>query len=94
MNRVCDQDNLRGQQAYSVIRIVLPWMSASATFLCAAVRILWKVLCEMPIWLFLHDVNITTSQTTVKPLKHITFMVLGALIVFFLIVEPNGLARL
>ena len=26
--------------------------------------------------------------------EHITFMVLGALIVFFLIVEPNGLARL
>jgi branched-chain amino acid transport system permease protein len=26
--------------------------------------------------------------------KHIEFMVFGALIIFFLIVEPNGLARL
>jgi branched-chain amino acid transport system permease protein len=26
--------------------------------------------------------------------EHLTFMILGALIVFFLIVEPNGLARL
>jgi len=26
--------------------------------------------------------------------EHLTFMVLGALIIFFLIVEPHGLARL
>ena len=26
--------------------------------------------------------------------EHVTFMILGVLIIFFLIVEPNGLARL
>jgi len=31
---------------------------------------------------------------TAATVEHITFMVVGALIVFFLIVEPNGLARL
>jgi len=31
---------------------------------------------------------------TAATMEHITFMTLGVLIIFFLIAEPNGLARL
>ena len=33
-------------------------------------------------------------QYPAATVEHLTFMVLGALIIFFLIVEPHGLARL
>jgi len=33
------------------------------------------------------DINVAT-------IEHINFMIVGALIIFFLIVEPHGLARL
>ena len=35
--------------------------------------------------------DIAIAAATVE---HLTFMILGALIIFFLIVEPHGLARL
>ena len=44
------------------------------------------VLRATPAWF-----GVTIAASTVE---HITFMVLGALIIFFLIAEPNGLARL
>jgi len=33
-------------------------------------------------------------QVTAATMEHVVFIVLGSLIIFFLIVEPNGLARL
>jgi branched-chain amino acid transport system permease protein len=44
------------------------------------------VLDNLPYWF---DIPIDTALAS-----HMTFMVFGALIVFFLIVEPHGLARL
>ena len=61
--------------------------SILGSFLGAAfIVILPLVLNQMPTWL-----GIPLSTATIS---HIEFMVFGALIVFFLIVEPHGLARL
>jgi branched-chain amino acid transport system permease protein len=38
-----------------------------------------------------NELGIPIQAATVE---HLTFMVVGVLIIFFLIVEPNGLARL
>jgi branched-chain amino acid transport system permease protein len=44
------------------------------------------ILDQVPLWL---GVPISTAMAS-----HLAFMIFGALIVFFLIVEPSGLARL
>jgi branched-chain amino acid transport system permease protein len=61
--------------------------SLLGSFLGAA--LIWGlpiVLRATPAWF-----GVTISASTVE---HITFMLLGALIILFLIAEPNGLARL
>ena len=61
--------------------------SILGSFLGAAfIVILPLVLNQMPTWL-----GIPLSTATIS---HVEFMIFGALIVFFLIVEPRGLARL
>jgi branched-chain amino acid transport system permease protein len=61
--------------------------SILGSFLGAAfIVILPLVLNQLPGWL---GVGLSTAM-----ISHIEFMVFGALIVFFLIVEPRGLARL
>ena len=55
-------------------------------FGAAFIVILPIVLDNLPYWL---DIPISTALAS-----HMTFMVFGGLIVFFLIVEPHGLARL
>ena len=57
-----------------------------AFFGAAFIVILPLVLDQLPYWL---GVPISTALAS-----HLTFMIFGALIVFFLIVEPHGLARL
>ena len=44
------------------------------------------ILDQVPLWL---GVPMSTAMAS-----HLAFMIFGALIVFFLIVEPHGLARL
>jgi branched-chain amino acid transport system permease protein len=61
--------------------------SILGSFLGAAfIVILPLVLNQLPTWL---GIPLSTAM-----ISHIEFMVFGALIVFFLIVEPRGLARL
>lgn len=61
--------------------------SILGSFLGAAfIVILPLVLNQLPGWL---GINMSTAL-----ISHIEFMIFGALIVFFLIVEPHGLARL
>ena len=61
--------------------------SILGSFLGAAfIVILPLMLNQMPTWL---GIPLSTAA-----ISHIEFMVFGALIVFFLIVEPHGLARL
>ena len=61
--------------------------SILGSFLGAAfIVILPLVLNQVPIWL---GIPISTATAS-----HLEFMIFGALIVFFLIVEPHGLARL
>jgi branched-chain amino acid transport system permease protein len=61
--------------------------SILGSFLGAAfIVILPLVLNQMPTWL---GIPLSTAM-----ISHIEFMIFGALIVFFLIVEPRGLARL
>jgi branched-chain amino acid transport system permease protein len=61
--------------------------SILGSFLGAAfIVILPLVLNQLPTWL---GIPLSTAM-----ISHIEFMVFGALIVFFLIVEPHGLARL
>jgi branched-chain amino acid transport system permease protein len=61
--------------------------SILGSFLGAAfIVILPLVLNQAPGWL---GIPLDTAQ-----ISHIEFMIFGALIVFFLIVEPHGLARL
>jgi branched-chain amino acid transport system permease protein len=61
--------------------------SILGSFLGAAfIIILPLMLNQLPAWL-----GITMSTATAS---HLEFMIFGALIVFFLIVEPHGLARL
>ncbi len=55
-------------------------------FGAAFIVVLPIVLNQIPLWL---DVPISTAMTS-----HLEFMIFGALIVLFLIVEPHGLARL
>jgi branched-chain amino acid transport system permease protein len=55
-------------------------------FGAAFIVVLPIVLDNLPHWF---DIPIDTALAS-----HMTFMVFGALIVFFLIVEPHGLARL
>jgi branched-chain amino acid transport system permease protein len=55
-------------------------------FGAAFIVVLPIVLDNLPYWF---DIPIDTALAS-----HLTFMVFGALIVFFLIVEPHGLARL
>jgi branched-chain amino acid transport system permease protein len=55
-------------------------------FGAAFIVILPIVLDQVPLWL---GVPISTATSS-----HLAFMIFGALIVFFLIVEPHGLARL
>ena len=61
--------------------------SILGSFLGAAfIVILPLMLNQVPIWL---GIPISTATAS-----HLEFMIFGALIVFFLIVEPRGLARL
>ena len=61
--------------------------SILGSFLGAAfIVILPLVLNQLPTWL---GIPLSTAM-----ISHLEFMIFGALIVFFLIVEPNGLARL
>ncbi len=61
--------------------------SIAGSFLGAAFIVVLPILLnQVPAWLGL---PISTSMTS-----HLEFMIFGALIVFFLIVEPHGLARL
>ena len=61
--------------------------SILGSFLGAAfITVLPLVLNQLPLWL---DVSISTAM-----ISHMEAMIFGALIVFFLIVEPLGLARL
>lgn len=61
--------------------------SILGAFLGAAfITVLPLFLNQLPIWL---GINISTAM-----ISHIEFMIFGALIVFFLAVEPLGLARL
>ena len=55
-------------------------------FGAAFIVVLPILLNQFPQWL---GIPISTALTT-----HLEFMIFGALIVFFLIVEPHGLARL
>ncbi len=55
-------------------------------FGAAFIVVLPIVLNQAPTWL---GIPISTSM-----ISHLEFMIFGALIVFFLIVEPHGLARL
>ena len=55
-------------------------------FGAAFIVVLPILLNQVPAWI---GVPISTAMAT-----HLEFMIFGALIVFFLIVEPNGLARL
>jgi len=55
-------------------------------FGAAFIVVLPIVLDNLPVWF---DVPIDTALAS-----HLTFMIFGSLIVFFLIVEPHGLARL
>jgi branched-chain amino acid transport system permease protein len=57
-----------------------------AFFGAAFIVILPLVLDQLPYWF---GIPISTAMAS-----HLTFMIFGALIVFFLIVEPHGLARL
>ena len=56
------------------------------TFGAAFIVVLPLVLNQLPTWL---GIPLSTAM-----ISHIEIMVFGALIVFFLIVEPHGLARL
>ena len=61
--------------------------SLLGSFLGAAFIVLTPILLnQMPGWL---GVRLSTAM-----ISHLEFMVFGAMIVFFLIVEPHGLARL
>ena len=61
--------------------------SIAGSFLGAAFIVVLPILLnQVPAWLGL---PLSTSMTS-----HLEFMIFGALIVFFLIVEPHGLARL
>jgi branched-chain amino acid transport system permease protein len=61
--------------------------SILGSFLGAAfIVILPLVLNQLPTWL---GIPLSTAM-----ISHLEFMIFGALIVFFLIVEPRGLARL
>ena len=61
--------------------------SLVGSFMGAAFIVLTPVLLnQLPGWL---GVNMSTAM-----ISHLEFMVFGAMIVFFLIVEPHGLARL
>jgi len=63
------------------------WARCSAAFLGCAFIVLTPILLnQMPGWL---GVKMSTAL-----ISHLEFMVFGAMIVFFLIVEPHGLARL
>ena len=55
-------------------------------FGAAFIVVLPIVLDQLPQWL---GIPLSTAMTS-----HLTYMIFGALIVFFLIVEPHGLARL
>jgi branched-chain amino acid transport system permease protein len=55
-------------------------------FGAAFIVVLPIVLDNLPVWF---DVPIDTALAS-----HLTFMIFGSLIIFFLIVEPHGLARL
>jgi branched-chain amino acid transport system permease protein len=55
-------------------------------FGAAFIVVLPIILDNLPYWF---DVPIDTALAS-----HLTFMIFGALIVFFLIVEPHGIARL
>ena len=46
----------------------------------------WREMNQVPTWL---GVPLSTAA-----ISHLEFMIFGALIIFFLIVEPHGLARL
>ena len=61
--------------------------SISGAFLGAAFMVLLPVLLDV----LPHALGIPMSTATVS---HLVYMIFGALIVFFLIVEPHGLARL
>ena len=61
--------------------------SIMGSFFCAAfIVILPILLAQAPHWL---GIPISTETAS-----HLEFMIFGALIVFFLIVEPHGIARL
>ena len=61
--------------------------SIMGSFIGAAFIVVLPILLnQLPAWL-----GIPLSTAAVS---HLEFMIFGALIVFFLIVEPNGLARL
>ena len=61
--------------------------SLLGSFLGAAFIVLMPILLnQLPGWL---GVRLSTAM-----ISHLEFMVFGAMIVFFLIVEPHGLARL
>ena len=77
-----------GQVSNAMEKRLLEWLgSILGSFLGAAfIVILPLFLNQLPGWL-----GIPLSTATIS---HIEFMVFGALIVFFLIVEPHGLARL
>ncbi len=61
--------------------------SILGSFLGAAfITVLPLLLNQLPLWL---DISISTAM-----ISHMEIMIFGALIVFFLIVEPLGLARL
>ena len=61
--------------------------SILGSFLGAAFIVILPILLnQVPAWL---GIPLSTTMTS-----HLEFMIFGALIVFFLIVEPHGLARL
>ena len=61
--------------------------SILGSFLGAAFIVILPILLnQIPAWL---GIPISAAMTS-----HLEFMIFGALIVFFLIVEPHGLARL
>jgi branched-chain amino acid transport system permease protein len=61
--------------------------SIMGSFFGAAFIVVLPILLDnLPRWL---DLPIDTAMSS-----HLTFMIFGSLIVFFLIVEPHGLARL
>jgi branched-chain amino acid transport system permease protein len=65
--------------------------SILGNFLGAAFILLLPIVLDLTLPVISQMLNLPISGSTVS---HIQLMVFGALIIFFLIVEPHGLARL